>query len=784
MSLRLTKLVEHSSDSGESSKWKLAVALGVPIAVVSGFVFYWYWRSKKRAKSLAGSAQSPAVEEEVTRTTEPVTSKTKEERRDAQAASASRQEETLSPLQQARELKAKGNALYKAGKYDEAVKAYEEAIQVCPASGAEDIAVFHQNIAAVYAARLTKEADEGSKAQYLNLIVDHCSKALKLNPKYVKALSRRVKAFEALGRNRECVLDFTRVALLDKTESKSLGEAVAAVIKAVGKELSDGFADLGPLSPPPYLVKSFFECFVWKDDLSDACLKNLWMSTHPVQHREPASEQPSPTASSVPGEANKEHGASGDAIATEGMATGDGVTTEGIDTADTKTTEDGASADAKATEDGASGDAKATEDGASGDAKATEDGASGDAKATEDEASGDAKATEDEASGDAKATEDEASGDAKATEDGASIEMKAKDDRPASDGKGQPQQQQAEQANRPDPMEGYAEQPFVRAVQLLRKNKFDDIIKLLTEAIDGGDPVFVPHALLLRAAMYSLWRQDQLAVVDYDAIISSPGLEPQMYSNALVNKANVLAGLQEVNQSQDCFTQALKVDPGCTDVYIHRARIVMESENQALDLVNGAVRDLETAAKLAPDHSYCHYRLAAAYHRLMGITQSMQLMETVKSKFEKAYRQFPSNAEGLVLYSMFLQDFQELDKAEEVLVEAVKLEPGSPLPHFALGLITLLFHQDVQRAQDCMETAIKADRSCVQAYETLASLELQRGNSIRAMELYDRAIKFSRTKAEMAQACIAKELISAQERARIEFGISAQELSESFARGE
>ena len=45
--------------------------------------------------------------------------------------------------------------MYKAGKYDEAVKAYEEAIQVCPASGAEDIAVFHQNIAAVYAARVS-----------------------------------------------------------------------------------------------------------------------------------------------------------------------------------------------------------------------------------------------------------------------------------------------------------------------------------------------------------------------------------------------------------------------------------------------------------------------------------------------------------------------------------------------------------------------------------------------------------------------------------------------------
>ena len=58
-----------------------------------------------------------------------------------------------------------------------------------------------------------------------------------------------------------------------------------------------------------------------------------------------------------------------------------------------------------------------------------------------------------------------------------------------------------------------------------------------------------------------------------------------------------------------------------------------------------------------------------------------------------------------------------------------------------------------------------------------------RGNSSRAMELYEKAIKFARTKAEMAQACIAKELIAAQERARIEFGISAQEMTESFREG-
>ena len=75
--MSLTKLVEHSSDSGESSKWKLAVALGVPIAVVSGIVFYWYWRSKRRAKSLARATRPSGVEDDVTRATEPVALNTK-----------------------------------------------------------------------------------------------------------------------------------------------------------------------------------------------------------------------------------------------------------------------------------------------------------------------------------------------------------------------------------------------------------------------------------------------------------------------------------------------------------------------------------------------------------------------------------------------------------------------------------------------------------------------------------------------------------------------------------
>ena len=58
-------------------------------------------------------------------------------------------------------------------------------------------------------------------------------------------------------------------------------------------------------------------------------------------------------------------------------------------------------------------------------------------------------------------------------------------------GSGQPKQPPVEQSNPRDPLEGYAEQPFVRAVQLLRKDKLDDVIRLLTEAISEGTSYLV-----------------------------------------------------------------------------------------------------------------------------------------------------------------------------------------------------------------------------------------------------------------------------------------------------
>lgn len=51
-------------------------------------------------------------------------------------------------LNQALEIKAKGNDLFKQKKYEEAIALYEDALLVCPVDRTDDLAALHHNIAA------------------------------------------------------------------------------------------------------------------------------------------------------------------------------------------------------------------------------------------------------------------------------------------------------------------------------------------------------------------------------------------------------------------------------------------------------------------------------------------------------------------------------------------------------------------------------------------------------------------------------------------------------------
>lgn len=109
-------------------------------------------------------------------------------------------------LAQANDAKFEGNTLFKDGLYEEALSKYELALQVAadiPAS--TDIrSICHANRAACFS-KLGKHEET----------IKECTKALELNPTYIKALVRRAEAHEKLEHFEEAITDMTKILELE-----------------------------------------------------------------------------------------------------------------------------------------------------------------------------------------------------------------------------------------------------------------------------------------------------------------------------------------------------------------------------------------------------------------------------------------------------------------------------------------------------------------------------------------------------------------------------------------
>lgn len=109
-------------------------------------------------------------------------------------------------LAQANDAKVEGNSLFKDGHYDDALSKYELALQVAPEmpDSVELRSICHSNRGICYL-----------KLGKYDETVKECSKALELNPAYLKALIRRGEAYEKLERYEEAIADMKKILELD-----------------------------------------------------------------------------------------------------------------------------------------------------------------------------------------------------------------------------------------------------------------------------------------------------------------------------------------------------------------------------------------------------------------------------------------------------------------------------------------------------------------------------------------------------------------------------------------
>lgn len=214
--------------------WQLAILMGAPVAIGLGYL---YLRSSSN-KTKREVEQKLALEKKALSLDESVA--------DEQQGPSSQD-----PFEKAKSYKSQGNGLFKDGKYDEAIKMYRKAIDECPKDKTADIATYYQNCAAAY-----EQLKRWSKVK------QECTMALELNPKYIKALSRRARAYENTHDLEECLEDITAVCILEGFENQTSLVTADRILKQLGRlHAQQAIKNRTPVMPSNNFIKSYFSSF-------------------------------------------------------------------------------------------------------------------------------------------------------------------------------------------------------------------------------------------------------------------------------------------------------------------------------------------------------------------------------------------------------------------------------------------------------------------------------------------------------------------------------------------
>ncbi|KAG0309449.1 TOM (translocase of outer membrane) complex component [Dissophora globulifera] len=179
-------------------------------------------KSKKKKSKKKSSGKGTSTPEEKEAEAPAASEKAKDTSSDSDENVETMSAETIAGLTQKKRLehatvlKTRGNSMYSAKKWDEAIRLYSQAIAFNPDP------VFYSNRAACY-----------SVVGKFDKVIEDTTLALKMNPTYVKALGRRAHAYENTGKHQEAMHDFTALCILDGFKNESFAQSMERNLKKV-----------------------------------------------------------------------------------------------------------------------------------------------------------------------------------------------------------------------------------------------------------------------------------------------------------------------------------------------------------------------------------------------------------------------------------------------------------------------------------------------------------------------------------------------------------------------
>ncbi|XP_067131668.1 mitochondrial import receptor subunit TOM70 isoform X2 [Centruroides vittatus] len=281
-------------------------------------------------------------------------------------------------------------------------------------------------------------------------------------------------------------------------------------------------------------------------------------------------------------------------------------------------------------------------------------------------------------------------------------------------------------------------------IHLLAEEQYEEVIPACTDEIERNGERLA-EALLVRGTFNLLKCDMEATKSDLTRLVEMKEANVKLRVNALIKIGALKVQYEQMENALKDFDEAIKLDPSNADVYLHRGQIMLLTDNMEQTL-----SDMEKSVAANPDFPsarvqkcYVQYRNALNHH-------DEKKVQAVLEEFEQILEQMSTSTECLLLYAQVLCEREEYEKANELFKKVEELSPFDPNAYVHKGILVLQWKQDINEAISLLNKAIELDSKCQFAYETLGSIEVQRGNMSRGIELYQKAINLAHNEIELA----------------------------------
>jgi len=294
------------------------------------------------------------------------------------------------------------------------------------------------------------------------------------------------------------------------------------------------------------------------------------------------------------------------------------------------------------------------------------------------------------------------------------------------------------------------------------------------------------EALLTAATLLLLQGRSVEAMRHLDTLLQLPEdlLPSDVRVNALIKRGSLWMQWSQEVKALDDLAMAEEADPLNPDVFNHRGqlRLLLEQTQAACD-------DFARCVDLAPQFIVARFHTAfTRYKHARGNLGQIKddrelsgLVEQTNAELESLLSEYPDCAEGWALRGQVMTDEGRYQEADRYFKKALEVEPDNGNVYVHLGLCHLQWkysspstHSEPEADNKYLLKALEVDPKCEFAYETLGTVEVQRGRLTSATTLFQEAIRLAKTEAEMAHLVALDAAARAQLTAAQRLGISLE----------